>query len=352
MKKLLMLLLVSVLLAACGGNGAGGEDGAVNAAVLSDSGQKANAPGTSQSQGRDPAANNSGPATFYDAKVLLREQVFNTPALRRTLYCGCSYAADGTVDQSSCGFQPRVNKQGLLSDQDRMRAGRMEFDHIVPASYIGAWRGCWKNGKRKGCEADDPVYNQITADLVNLRPTIGQVNRDRSNYPFGIIDGEARVYGACDMEVDFKAQIAEPPPEVRGDIARIVLYMRDQYGITFDGEYLSRMVQWSARDPVSTEECELNRIIASVQGRGNSFVSSECATGVVTSTPVSRPVTVSPAPVVSAPASPPAGGDLQCGKKKYCSQMSSCSEARFYLQCGVTRLDRDKDGIPCESLCK
>lgn len=41
-----------------------------------------------------------------------------------------------------------------------------------------------------------------------------------------------------------------------------------------------------------------------------------------------------------------------CGAKRYCSQMTSCSEARFYLtQCGLDRLDSDKDGVPCESLC-
>ena len=33
--------------------------------------------------------------------------------------------------------------------------------------------------------------------------------------------------------------------------------------------------------------------------------------------------------------------------------MKSCAEAKFYLnQCGVTRLDRDKDGIPCETICR
>lgn len=38
--------------------------------------------------------------------------------------------------------------------------------------------------------------------------------------------------------------------------------------------------------------------------------------------------------------------------KKYCKEMSSCAEARFYLeQCGISRLDRDKDGIPCENVC-
>ena len=45
-------------------------------------------------------------------------------------------------------------------------------------------------------------------------------------------------------------------------------------------------------------------------------------------------------------------GTLACGKKNYCSQMVTCDEAHFYLTvCGVKRLDTNKDGIPCESLC-
>lgn len=39
--------------------------------------------------------------------------------------------------------------------------------------------------------------------------------------------------------------------------------------------------------------------------------------------------------------------------KRTCKAMNSCAEVKFYLnQCGVSRLDRDKDGIPCESLCR
>jgi hypothetical protein len=47
-----------------------------------------------------------------------------------------------------------------------------------------------------------------------------------------------------------------------------------------------------------------------------------------------------------------AAGSPTCGSKRYCGQMSSCAEARFYLdQCGVFRLDGDHDGVPCERLC-
>jgi hypothetical protein len=34
-----------------------------------------------------------------------------------------------------------------------------------------------------------------------------------------------------------------------------------------------------------------------------------------------------------------------------CSDMSSCEEAYEYLQRGYSKLDRDRDGVPCESIC-
>ncbi len=49
----------------------------------------------------------------------------------------------------------------------------------------------------------------------------------------------------------------------------------------------------------------------------------------------------------------PEDADCPCGTKTTCSEMDSCEEATCYLiQCGLTRLDRDNDGIPCESLCE
>jgi len=39
--------------------------------------------------------------------------------------------------------------------------------------------------------------------------------------------------------------------------------------------------------------------------------------------------------------------------KTTCSQMSSCEEAKYYLnQCWVNKLDKNSDWIPCESICK
>lgn len=41
-----------------------------------------------------------------------------------------------------------------------------------------------------------------------------------------------------------------------------------------------------------------------------------------------------------------------CGTKTTCSQMTTCEEAKYFLNiCGVTKLDGDSDGTPCEKLC-
>jgi len=39
----------------------------------------------------------------------------------------------------------------------------------------------------------------------------------------------------------------------------------------------------------------------------------------------------------------------RCDGRKYCSQMKSCDEAKYFLaHCPNTKMDGDRDGIPCE----
>ncbi len=69
-------------------------------------------------------------------------------------------------------------------------------------------------------------------------------------------------------------------------------------------------------------------------------------------------VTVSPA-IYYNPDNPDASDngsdtiDFSCGSKTTCSAMNSCEEATLYLNsCGISRLDSDGDGVPCESICR
>lgn len=45
--------------------------------------------------------------------------------------------------------------------------------------------------------------------------------------------------------------------------------------------------------------------------------------------------------------------DNDCaGMYRTCGEMASCAEAQRALACGNGKLDRDNDGIPCESICQ
>ena len=45
-------------------------------------------------------------------------------------------------------------------------------------------------------------------------------------------------------------------------------------------------------------------------------------------------------------------GGSQCKNlPRTCGQMVSCEQAKQALKCGNTKLDRDKDGVPCETIC-
>jgi endonuclease YncB( thermonuclease family) len=71
----------------------------------------------------------------------------------------------------------------------------------------------------------------------------------------------------------------------------------------------------------------------------------------------SAPAPRAPASPTSAPtAAPPSAASssgFTCAGKRRCGEMTSCEEAKFYLTvCGVRSLDGDKDGVPCEKLCR
>ena len=43
-------------------------------------------------------------------------------------------------------------------------------------------------------------------------------------------------------------------------------------------------------------------------------------------------------------------GAYECDGRVYCSEMTSCEEARWFLEhCPGTKMDGDSDGVPCES---
>jgi len=116
----------------------------------------------------------------------------------------------------------------------------------------------------------------MEADMYNLVPAGGEMNADRSNKQYGIIQGEPREYGKCDFEVNEKN--AEPRPEIRGDIARIYFYFAAAYpksGILSDKNKKIFEI-WDKEDPADKAECDRAKIIEKLQGNKNLILEKAC----------------------------------------------------------------------------
>jgi endonuclease YncB( thermonuclease family) len=60
-----------------------------------------------------------------------------------------------------------------------------------------------------------------------------------------------------------------------------------------------------------------------------------------------KPVAALPVPIAKAAA--PAGASYRCDGRTFCSQMTSCAEATWFLRnCPDVKMDGDRDGVPCE----
>lgn len=234
----------------------------------------------------------AAPANFEQAKNMLRQVYADKPY---TLYCGCEInwnrrtGTSGTINHASCGFENRTPESPNLT----ARANRVEVEHIVPISWIGAQFQC---GNRSQCRASSPEYNRAEADLHGLAPAIGSVNADRSNYRFGMVQGPRTQYGACDFKVDFQNRVAEPKDAVKGKIARIHFYYADRYNMRMSRQQEQLMMAWDRQFPVSDWERERDRRIAQFQGWNNPFVTGEKVWG---QSSAQAPVTVSAQPVVN-----------------------------------------------------
>ncbi len=145
----------------------------------------------------------------------------------------------------------------------------INIEHVLPMGWVMRELKC---GDRKSCRRNSLRFNLIEADLHNLYPARKKINRNRSSYAFGIIKGERREYGQCDVEIDRKKRRVEPREEVRGDIARAVLYMSDRYGIKLFKRQRKLLEEWHRDDPPDAEEQRRNDIIERLQGNRNPYI--------------------------------------------------------------------------------
>lgn len=190
-----------------------------------------------------------------------------------TIYCGCPIdlkqsgkKISWTVDLDACGYEARKN---------RNRASRIEVEHVMAAWEFGHQMKCWQEGGRKQCSKDQE-FKKMEGDLHNLYPSVGEVNGDRGNFQFTDMGAKPNQYGKCEMVVDFKRKLAQPPKASRGEIARAHLYMSQEYGIKLSNQQRRLYEAWNRMYPASRIECTRNQLIQKHQGNLNPFVTESC----------------------------------------------------------------------------
>ncbi|MBT0832095.1 DNA-specific endonuclease I [Campylobacter lari] len=151
-------------------------------------------------------------------------------------------------------YTPRneYTKKGKINQ----RAKRIEWEHIMPAQNFGKHLPCWREGGRKACQKNDPLFAKMEADKQNLVPAIGEVNGDRSNFRYAEapLNLEYTQYGNCKVYTDFKAKRFYPANYSKGWIARSYLYMSKTYNIRLSDQERKLMESWDKQYPMSEKE--------------------------------------------------------------------------------------------------
>lgn len=131
----------------------------------------------------------------------------------------------------------------------------------LSSSWGNGWNRehTWPNSKG--------LNGQDENDIMMLRPTWVQENSSRGNTAYGQSSGY------------FNPDCENPPASLKGDVARICLYVYTRWGNTgrmwgTSGvmESLTILLQWMEQDPVDTWEMGRNDAVQSITGTRNVFV--------------------------------------------------------------------------------
>ena len=121
------------------------------------------------------------------------------------------------------------------------------------------------------------------ADLHHIRPSDAVVNSTRGNKKYGNTNGGTAKYGSNPatgyLGGYYNSTYFEPLDNVKGDVARICLYVWIRWGSSWGADSVTEVFQsvdvllaWMALDPVDTWELGRNEVVQDIQGNRNVFI--------------------------------------------------------------------------------
>ncbi len=134
-------------------------------------------------------------------------------------------------------------------------------------------------------------------DIHHLRPALNTYNSTRGNTPYGVIEDKSTGKRLGDTDNFYTSTIFEPSDEIKGDVARVLMYVYTRYSNTLSSSenelgtrgdlkisnvvYTSEntdtaawnlLLSWNELDPVNHLEMERNNNAQDIEGNRNVFI--------------------------------------------------------------------------------
>lgn len=163
---------------------------------------------------------------------------------------------------------------------------------LIYTSYNATW-GDWINNRSNGWNREHVWPKNLGGfsqndtpgcDLHHVRPSDSVVNNIRDNKLYGEVgsgkDAKGADYTGNALGGISNSTYFEPLDNVKGDVARICLYLYVRYGgeyskcgkITNVFQSVEVLLDWCELDPVDTWEIGRNEVVAAIQGNRNVFI--------------------------------------------------------------------------------
>ena len=211
----------------------------------------------------------TGDYTYDDFYVMTGDELYSalhslmtTTHTKISSYDDCHYKADKTDCENEDG---RVLLIYTSYSATMSQWNGWNREHVWPQSLGG-------NNTRGG-----------GADLHHVRPSDASANSSRGNKKYGNVEGGKDVKGN-NPAVGYIAGTSdgtffEPNDNVKGDVARIILYVWVRWGndwgassVTEVFQSVDVLLEWCEMDPVDTWEMGRNEVVQNIQGNRNVFI--------------------------------------------------------------------------------
>ncbi len=121
------------------------------------------------------------------------------------------------------------------------------------------------------------------SDLHHIRPDDNKTNSTRGNKKFGEVSSGSQANGSSTVGGmsggTYNSSYFEPHDNVKGDVARICLYVYVRWGADWGADSITEVFQsvdvlldWMELDPVDTWEMGRNEVVQDIQGNRNVFI--------------------------------------------------------------------------------